>query len=294
MKLPALVFISAVLLAIVYPLANTYVLRERISEQGINAPSVREALERARPIDASGPLEERRFQVDYLGSLLIQHPLRVIHDPSMADEIIATGSKVALDHLNFNEGDSWTNMAMTRPLLNMGEVSVRLNLERHNLGLQNISSFNPTEEQSKSQYFFTAGTFRAERLSLDLDAPMSDTLHLNVERVDLSNRSGGPVLLAGRIKWLLLGVPTAGRIDLQLVQIETLNIGRLSSSIQATTFLTNASSIFYSPALEDSSTIPDDYHPDTLYCPVGSTIESIMYDPDRRAIPDSLLVVIRQ
>lgn len=177
MKRPLLIFIGSVLVLFVSDFLFTVIPKIERHKQGVNHPEVQAFIASIdNVIDATtGPIVEKHFSVGSLSRVTVNPGIRVIHDPSMGSEVIATGPEPALEHLNMGGQTGRIVPDFDRPVRLTNLVEVRLNLHAHGsremrLNLQRV----PPERTILQPDFVTKGPldFQMLRIASFPDHPL--------------------------------------------------------------------------------------------------------------------------
>lgn len=133
MKRPLIIFIGSVLALFVSDFVFTVMPRIERHQQGVNHAEVQEFLANIdNVVDATeGPIVEKHFSIGDLSRVTVNPGIRVIHDPSMGGEVIASGPEAALEHLVMGGKQGRIVPDFNRPVRLKNLVEVRLNLHAH-------------------------------------------------------------------------------------------------------------------------------------------------------------------
>lgn len=164
MKTSTLLFFGAFLAMFAYDYLFSYLPKTEFIASGTEHPYVQEVLSSLeQPIDAtSSPVEERRYSVGYIRRASVMPGIRLVHDPSLGKEILATGPAAALDVLIFKAKEGRLSPDFTKLVKLNDLVEVRANLQAHGSDRMRINLQRPERRTALQAEFTTAGplTFR--------------------------------------------------------------------------------------------------------------------------------------
>jgi|AntRauTorckE5430_2_1112549.scaffolds.fasta_scaffold00189_6 hypothetical protein len=192
MKTPYLLYFGALLALFVADYAFNVIPQQQFIAAGKEQPLVQTFLaELEAPIDATtGPVAQRSFSIGYLYRTSVYPGFRLVHDPSLGKEVIATGPAAALDYLELSDNSGRLTPDFTRPVRLSERVEIRVNLEAHGSHHMRIDLYEPQAKIDLQPDLVTEGplTFRLLKLrnlpdhpieinTADLVVPAREQLH---------------------------------------------------------------------------------------------------------------------
>ncbi|MFT5999396.1 MAG: hypothetical protein ACI81P_001854 [Neolewinella sp.] len=204
MKLPLLIFLSCILAVFAGDYFLTVLPNVVVKQQGEAHPQVQAFIESIdQVVDATqGLTVEKGYYVGFINRITIYPGIRVIHDPSMGTEVIASGPEAALKHLNMGGKLGRIVPDFNRPVRLEKLVEIRLNLHAHGSQELRLSMWRVPEERTTLQPdFVTKGplSFQMLRIVHFPDHPLRiasrdlmvytsdnlDNLHGSVDRLEI-------------------------------------------------------------------------------------------------------------
>jgi hypothetical protein len=204
MKLPLLIFIGSVLALFASDFFLTVLPSIEQHKQGENAPQIQAFIASIDSVvDATGgPIVEKRLSIGMFSRVTVKPGIRMIHDPEMGSEVIATGPEEALKHLELGSKKGRIVPDFNRPVRLKKLVEIRLNL--HALGSREmrLCLWSVPEKRTTLQPdFVTKGPleFQMLRIASFPDHPLQiasrdlmvyssddlDNLHGSVDRLEI-------------------------------------------------------------------------------------------------------------
>ncbi|MFK8164811.1 MAG: hypothetical protein AB8H12_20365 [Lewinella sp.] len=204
MKLPLLIFICSVLSLFINDFALGVLPNIEKHKQGEKHPEVQAFIASIdNVVDATaGPVVEKSFYAGMFNRVTVNPGIRVIHDPEMGSEVIATGPEAALEYLNMGGENGRIVPDFSRPVRLKKLVEIRLNLHAHGSCEMRLSLNRvPAERTTLQPDFVTAGPldFQMLRIASFPDHPLQissqdlmvyssdnlDNLHGTVDRLEI-------------------------------------------------------------------------------------------------------------
>lgn len=204
MKFPLLIFIGSVLALFLVDFLFTVMPNIELHKQGPDHPKVQAFIaDIDNVIDATqGPAGEKRFAIGLLKRVTVNPGFRVIHDPELGCEVIATGPEAALKYLVLGDDSDRIVPDFNRPVRLNDLVEIRLNLHAHGSREMRLSLNRvPAERTNLQPDLVTAGplNFQMLRIASFPDHPLHiasrdlmvyssddlDNLHGSVDRLEI-------------------------------------------------------------------------------------------------------------
>ena len=169
MKIASLLFVTGLLLLVGGDYFTQIAPKKNHHAQMKEHPDVQAFLAKFdKAVETSGsPSGERRFSAGYLRRVDVKPGFRVIHDPTMGEEIIATGPRAALDLMVMHRDDDRLSPDFNAPVRLGTHVEIRINLERHTDSYFRINLLRGGENSlNLLPDFVTDGPFRVPFLKV--------------------------------------------------------------------------------------------------------------------------------
>ena len=169
MKLPLIIFIGSVLTLFVGDFFLTIRPKIERHQQGQDHPEVEAFIASIdNVIDATeGPIVEKRFSIGLVNRVTVNPGIRVIHDPMLGGEVIATGPEAALEHLGMGGKTGRIVPDFNRPIRLKSLVEIRLNLHAHGSREMRLSLNRvPPERTTLQPDFVTEGPLEFQMLRI--------------------------------------------------------------------------------------------------------------------------------
>lgn len=132
------------------------------------------------PIDATASaVEERHFSLGFIARVDVNPGFRIIHDPSLGKEVIASGPVIALDHLSVSDKRGQLKPEFSKPLRLTEPVEIRVNLHVHGSSWMRINCVQEARRTSLLPVFSTEGPLKFRFLEI---------VNLSSDRVEVDTR----------------------------------------------------------------------------------------------------------
>ncbi|WP_020571837.1 hypothetical protein [Neolewinella persica] len=169
MKIPLLIFVGSVLALFASDFFLTVLPRIEQQKLGEEHPEVKAFIASIdNVVDATGgPVLEKRFAVGLLNRVTVNPGFRVIHNPEMGREVIASGPQAALEQLEISHKTGRIVPDFKRPVRLTKLVEIRLNLHAHGSREMRISLARvPVESTILQPDFVTQGALNFQMLRI--------------------------------------------------------------------------------------------------------------------------------